>query len=374
MYNSEYRYIKGLHRPFNVSLKQLSWVCLFLYRFFGRRKYPPSSLSVSFWLFMIDETIRRGEDKKHDLQGTISFQTAKILKDEWLFGKSYELIVKQITTLTGSDYQGREGGTNKNAYSTFKNASYYLTFAKKLGFVDCEALTSVGLELVNAYHNFYLLNNKEKHLIFAQILKYDGDYFLPFLIAKRIAKKSLAKTESTLHLIYLKSVKNKNFFNFVNSSMESNYDKVRDKWVEQLGLIDKYGRIRKEFHSEIMKSTYSDDFIKTQNDEESFLISYISKKKKNEKNYNTLEKRYEELVKQGKHDLGNVNLYDLKPVFQMTANAFSKMIESYIDDNRERIIVILSNTVASADSRKRFYIKNNPVLRIRLIRVSHGRI
>lgn len=71
------------------------------------------------------------------------------------------------------------------------------------------------------------------------------------------------------------------------------------------------------------------------------------------------ETNYKEQIKVGKHDLGFVNLHDIKK----DISRFEEFIFIYSCD----INSLFTNTVNSIDTRKRFYIKNNiPAIKIRI--------
>jgi len=70
------------------------------------------------------------------------------------------------------------------------------------------------------------------------------------------------------------------------------------------------------------------------------------------------ENNYKEQISKNKHDLGFVNLYDVKTGI----TRFAEFIYIYSYDKAG---VLFSNTVSSIDKRKRFYVKNNkPVIKI----------
>ena len=75
--------------------------------------------------------------------------------------------------------------------------------------------------------------------------------------------------------------------------------------------------------------------------------------------YRTIfEENYKEQISNNKHDLGFVNLHDLK-------TGISRYAEFVYIYSYDKAGVLFSNTVSSIDKNKRFYVKNNkPVIKI----------
>ena len=50
----------------------------------------------------------------------------------------------------------------------------------------------------------------------------------------------------------------------------------------------------------------------------------------------------------------------------MSFENFEKMLNDYYEHERKNQLILFSNTVTSIDKRKRFYIRNKPVVKIKI--------
>ena len=82
--------------------------------------------------------------------------------------------------------------------------------------------------------------------------------------------------------------------------------------------------------------------------------------------FSKLRNSYNSNINRGLHDQDFVNLYDIKKDLRMSFENFEKMLNDYYEHERKNQLILFSNTVTSIDKRKRFYIRNKPVVKIKI--------
>ena len=55
-----------------------------------------------------------------------------------------------------------------------------------------------------------------------------------------------------------------------------------------------------------------------------------------------------------------------KQDFRMSFSNFEKILNDYYESERKNQLILFSNTVTNIDKRKRFYIRNKPVIKIKI--------
>ena len=103
---------------------------------------------------------------------------------------------------------------------------------------------------------------------------------------------------------------------------------------------------------------------------ESFFEDEFKARVKQEAQYQKIRDSYEYFEKRGLTDLGYVNLYDIKKSFRLSFETFNELLNSYYTQNRQKEIILFSNTVASIDQRRRFVVDGIAALKIRIIKKS----
>ena len=226
----EFHCLEGLHRPFNIPLKQVVWVCKFIKTIWKDQRLNCKLSDVSYLFFKhhVCELHKRYKDREQELEGLI-------------LPKNIELIYAEINKLGLIEQKElifqvlnkkRVLDLDKKIYSAYKNTSYYITLAKKLNFIDEKySLTSEGYELALHKSNFFKLDSFEKEIILKKILAKDGDMFVPLLVSQPFAMKN---KEPNIYLKYIEKCCDLTFFRYIAKSQTANYDKVRYSWIVQL--------------------------------------------------------------------------------------------------------------------------------------------
>ena len=98
-----------------------------------------------------------------------------------------------------------------------------------------------------------------------------------------------------------------------------------------------------------------------------FASRFLVIENNNSKKFEKFEEQYYKLIQAGKSDSDYVNLYEMKKAFRLSFDNFEKLIVSYMIDVSMQKIVLLSNTVMSIDSRRRFIINGVPAIKIKIL-------
>jgi len=357
--------IWSLHRPYQKPLKSIKWVCNFI-SLKGNKRIKPSTFYNEFFFYFINQLNKEYliSKKTVEIDGVPSKETISQIVEYFSQIKKNEkdLVLKQILT-------NREIGIEKKIYSTYKAISYYINLAKdKLDFIDDKyILTEAGKKLLKIKASFFYLNNKEKKIIFEKLFVADP----LMIISKCLCERLLSKNEvfiSNLHIKFIEDVYQVTYFKYTQSSIISNYDNVRSSWIEQLNILDSFYRIRKLYLRVILENElYTQEF----NDIEQKFLRYSNEilhdDNKNYKLMKELNQTYKSCLKKNMDDLGFVNLHVIRGEMRMGIQRFEKLLIDYYELNRRKEMILFSNTVSSIDKRQRFYIKDKPVIKIKII-------
>jgi hypothetical protein len=155
-------------------------------------------------------------------------------------------------------------------------------------------------------------------------------------------------------------------FNFTSASLE-NYNIVRSHWVETLGVLDSASNIKKKYLNII---TENEEF-NTLYTELTLLFSVFEKnnfkiKKKYLENRSKFLKGYKACLKSSISDLGFINLYDIKGTMHISTENFQIFLNDFYEFEKNNLNIFFSNSVNSIDRRKRFLIRNRPVIKIKI--------
>lgn len=365
----DFIYLLGLHRPYNMSLKGVTWVCSFIKRNEDRTiSIAPSHFYVEFYRFHIKQILKHPSKDDNEQQGVISANKA-LVAQKWILQRKNTL---EIENDISKILQKRNDKIDQTVYSTYKNTSYYITLAKKLNYIDANyKLTSFGYALVEASNRFYKLSKKEQESFFLRIVEHDGDIFLPLLFSLYFKNKYFNEKyfneRRALHLVYLDQCLKVNYFEYVEKSQSKNYDKVRLKWIEDLDVVNAYSKIRKRYVELLESSSLKRKYSFYNDAAISFINTYVKVAKNDDEFKITLESEYQKMCALGKSDLDFVNLYELKSQMRMSFSKFERLLNNYYNYYSKEKPILFSNIVSSVDARKRFIIKGTPVIKIRII-------
>lgn len=353
----------GLHRPFNMPLKSLVWVCRFSKNYKKRKGHD---YYLDFFLWMLKAVVDHSDSfDEQSAEGIIRPQNAYYILS-LIANYSY----KHIKALVRATLTFRPEESDKVIYSTYKNTSYYITLAKKVNLIDNRGeLTSLGEELarVRDYH-FFELSDKHRILIFEAL---SADFFDNLTIitqSQRLIKNNKELSDSFFRA-YLKNFESEGVIKYI-TSFDKNYLEVLNHWVKLLKLCTNTGSIRRMYILEIDRLGLTSRYIDIVEKSNAFYFGDFRKRVKLEQQYDKIRATYEKLHLKGQSEFGYVNLYDIKKSFRLSYESFNELLNSYYMAYRHIEIILFSNTVSSIDMRRRFLVAGNAALKIRIIKKS----
>ncbi|MNS69901.1 hypothetical protein D3C72_1032290 [compost metagenome] len=359
----ETKYIASLHRPFNQQLKTSKWVCSFIASL--KKPISSSQLLPQFYYYLI--VILEKEYKKERPS------TFNGLPSDLAVNNIYHYIHKSTQKTNflielPSFIRSRNTALDKQIYSTYKAASYYLNLAKdKFGLINIKnELTEKGKELLKIKSNFFNISSKEAEFYFKRILEADFHLFITHCLFLKLAQKYKLKSFISEQAEFITKYLEIKHFNFTSASL-SNYCIVRNSWVESLDIIDANKNIRKKYMEIVAKNVhYLIWFEKLKGqlktfENESFKARTVYVKRKAE-----FLNLYKESLGNSKNDLDFINLHDLKREMRISTDNFQKFLVEFYESEKSSKNIFFSNIVNSIDTRTRFYIRSRPVIKIKI--------
>lgn len=353
----------GLHRPFNMPLKSLMWVCRFSKNY---KKKNGHDYYLDFFLWMLDKIVEHSNSfDEQKAEGIIRPQNAQNIL---CFFANHNYI--ELKSLVRSTLISRPEEIYKAIYSAYKNTSYYITLAKKVNLINNRGeLTTLGTELasVRDYH-FFKLSDKQRLIIFQSLSSDFFDSLIVITLGQHLIRNNKGLSDSFFRA-YLKYYESEGIIKYI-TSFDKNYLEVLNHWVKLLKLSTNTGTIRKMYLKEIyclgLKNRYESIVEKSK----AFYSGDFKKRIKLEQQYDKIRTAYNKLHLKGQSEFGYVNLYDIKKCFRLSYGSFNELLNTYYTAYRHSEIILFSNTVSSIDTRRRFLVAGNTVLKIRIIKKS----
>lgn len=355
-------YIASLHRPFNQQLKTSKWVCQFVYSW--KKRLTSAELYGEFYYYLIDKL---NEEYKIAVPGNLNgLPSSSSIENinNYLRSKTKVEFLEELPKIISS----RKSNIEKQIYSTYKASSYYLNLAKdKFALIDGKnSLSSKGIELLKIRSSFFHFSSKEELFYFERILSADFHLFLTHCLFLRLSKKYSLKNTTFEEADFINRYLDIKHFNFTTSSL-SNYNVVRSAWVTSLNVVNQFGKIRRKF-LEIIESNewYKTNFMdlsdlvsKFENEDLKSILIYRKKR-------DQFFKIYLKKLKFEPNDQGYINLYDIKDEMKISYANFQNLLSDIYEREKIKKSIFFNNVVNSIDTRKRFYIRTRPVIKIKI--------
>lgn len=350
------RYIQSLHRPFNQNLNTIKWVCSFVKE---NENISKSDFYVQFYIYLIKK-LHKQYSKKPPKE-TTGLPSLSSIKDVYNFLKQYK--GDDLVNIINEKVKKRVSSLDKSIYSTYKAASYYINLSKdKFEFIDKNyTLSTKGKELLDKKSKDFQLTMSDKEIFFKAILDKDFHLFISNCYFEVIGRKYKINDLSSDKFNFLDKYYNIRHFNYTTSSL-TNYNAVRNFWIRELDVIGKNNKIRL-FYLKILHDNYYDLKKDIDNKFNEYLNSTLLEKRKYINNKNKFILAFK---KSTKNELGFANLYDVKKLLRMGAENYQLFLSDFYESERKNYNIFFNNIVTSIDKRKRFYIRNKPVLSIKI--------
>lgn len=353
----------GLHRPFNMPLKSLVWVCRFSKNY---NKKNGHEYYLDFFLWMLNKIVEHSNSfDEHKAEGIIRPHNAQNIL---CFFASHNYI--ELKSLVRSTLISRPEEIYKVIYSAYKNTSYYITLAKKVNLINNRGeLTPLGVELasVRDYH-FFELSDKHRVTVFRVLSAVFFDNLI-LTIQSRYLIRNNKELSDTFFRAYLKYYESDGIIKYI-TSFDKNYLEVLNHWIKILKLCTNIGSIRRMYLMEIERLGLKERYENIVEKSDTFYSREFRKRVKLEQQYDKIRTTYEKLHAKGQSEFGYVNLYDIKKSFRLSYESFNELLNSYYTAYRHLEIILFSNTVSSIDMRRRFLVGSNAALKIRIIKKS----
>ena len=357
----EYKVLDSLHRPFHRPLWIVKWVCYFIsLRQKSCKKYINCKEQTTDFYFTLLEWLHTYYPQDSD-----GVPSKESIEEVWIYFSQIENREKEkrLRAVLTSE---RERGVETKIYSTYKAASYYMNLADdKLHFVG----NNVALPnwLPNQLTRAALkssISTTDKKMYVKHILQNDGHFFLAMCLLQKPVIKYELKMDVEIFKFMQRYYPVANF-DYTKQS-HSNYYVVRKRWVELLQAVNERGTLGKVLINSIKENC---EFLAIFKDVEAYVKEYTTELKKRRKfieQKNIFMTTYRKSVKTNKDKSGFVNLYDISKKMRMGYDRFQSFLtQFYLEEKLVRNIFFI-NIVSTIEQRRRFYIGNAPVIKIKM--------
>ena len=353
--------LDSLHRPFHRPLWIVKWVCFFIsLRDKDREGYSYSKDTTTDFYFTLLDWLH--SDYPQDSDGIPSKEA---IEEVW----SHFAIIKisdRVNQLREILSTQRERGIETKIYSTYKAASYYMNLANdKLHFIgnSCEEPIWNQNQLTKAVLKSGI-SRKDRKIYIKHILQNDGHFFLAMCLLHKPVKKYGLKMEEEVFKFMQRYFPVANF-DYTKRS-HSNYYVVRKRWIELLNAVDDRGTVSRLLYncvndnSELERIYHDvDSKVKAFTIEIRRKSEFVNKKK-------VFLAIYQRLSIKSEDKSNFVNLYDISQEMRMSYNSFQTFLTKFYQEERMERNIFFINIVSTIEQRKRFYIANVPVMKIKI--------
>lgn len=357
----EYRVLDSLHRPFHRPLWIVKWVCYFIHL---RSKKPDNFIyskdrTVDFY-FTLLEWLHNSYPQDND-----GIPSASSVDEVWSYFIQIDKIDRE-SKLREILLKNREKGVETKIYSTYKASSYYLNLADdKLRFLDDsdnspnwrpEQLTKGILKSG--------ISPSDRKIYLWHILQNDGHFFLSMCLLHKPIERYGLKIETEIFKFMQRYYPMTNF-DYTKQS-HNNYYVVRKRWIELLQITNEKGNL-----SKVLTNTVASDinlekiFIDVENKVKEYTIE-LRKRSNFIKQKKAFIAIYRKHVSKSEDKSNFVNLYDICKEMKMGYEKFQIFLTQFYQEERLVRNIFFINIVSTIEQRKRFYIGNAPVIKIKI--------
>ena len=357
----EYKVLDSLHRPFHRPLWIVKWVCYFIsLRQKSRRKYINCKEQTTDFYFTLLEWLHTNYPQDSD-----GVPSKESIEEVWYYFSQIENREKEerLRKVLSSE---RERGVETKIYSTYKAASYYMNLADdKLHFVgNSAALPNWNPNQLTKTALKSNISTTDRKMYVQHILQNDGHFFLAMCLLQKPVMKYELKMDVEIFKFMQRYYPVANF-DYTKQS-HSNYYVVRKRWVELLQAVNERGTLGKVLHNCIKENS---EFLAIFIDIETHVKEYTTELRKRRKfieQKSTFVTTYQNSVKTNKDKSGFVNLYDISKEMRMSYDRFQSFLTQFYQEEKLARNIFFINIVSTIEQRRRFYIGNAPVIKIKM--------
>lgn len=354
-------YIKSLHRPYNQNLNSIKWVCKFVKDRNSNNEITKSDFYTQFYIYSIRKLFLLYK-KTDNLSITHGIPLSESISKAYNY--IFSVKKEKRKDLISESLINRENETDRAIFSTYKATSYYINLTKdKLQFIDNDnRLSNLGQELMSIKSNDFKISIKESIVFFKSILDNDFHFFISLLLLKKYENKINNLSLSDMHYDFLVNFFGIKHFNFTEAS-QSNFNIIREYWIEDLKILDKNNNIRKTFNDVIFCHNLKDDYYKIKEAIDVFYRENIVSKTKLRKRIDLF---YTVYANNSKNELGFIPLYVIANQMKMSKKTFQDFLSHFYESEKNKYNIFFNNIVQSYSVKNQYLIRNRPVVNIRI--------
>ena len=356
-----YKVLDSLHRPYHRPIWIVKWVCYFVYlRSKNPNKYIITKEKTADFYFVLLEWLHTNYPQDSD-----GIPSRESVDEVWNYFRTIEFSNRE-NKLREILLKSRERGIETKIYSTYKASSYYFNLANdKLHFLDhSDNLQNWTPKQLTKGVLKSKISQTDRKIYIWHIMQNDGHFFLSMCLLYKSIRKYELKMESEIFKFMQRYYPMTNF-DYTRQS-HNNYYVVRKRWIELLQIINEKGLVSRVLTNII---TSDSNLEKVFRDVECNVKEYSIELRKRS-NFIKQKKRfiavYQKHVSKSE-DKGNfVNLYDICKEMRMSYEKFQIFLTLFYQEERLVRNIFFINIVSTIEQRKRFYIGNTPVMKIKI--------
>lgn len=351
-----------MHRPYNQNLNSVKWVCSFIKDKNSSNEVAKSDFYFEFYVYLIKKlyNLYKNNPTESLTHGIPSYESIK---------KSYDSIIgitkEKKKKIINESLAKRITDVDRSIFSTYKATSYFINLAKdKLDFVDHNnQLKSTGETLVNLRSGSFKLSTKEKEILFSSIIKRDFHFFISLALLQKIQKKIKNLSIEEIHFEFLIDKFGIKHFRYTEASNEKNFSKVREHWINDLGFLDKNFNIKKSYLEIIIGDGYEELYKKIKKQVDEYYREKVISKSKIQKKIDLFLLIYQTAPK---NELGFLSLQEIAERMHLGKKSFQTFISEFYELERNKYNIFFNNVVQAISGKNQYFIRNRPVVNIRI--------
>lgn len=357
----EYKVLDSLHRPFHKPLWIVKWVCYFMHlRNKSRNNYIFTKDKTADFYFTLLEWLHTSYPQDSD-----GIPSRESVDEVWNYflqidNEEREDILREILS------KSREKGIETKIYSTYKAASYYLNLADdKLHFIDDSSQTWSPNQLTkNVLKSGISPTDKKAYLW--HILQNDGHFFLAMCLLQKPVDRYGLKMELEIFKFMQRYYPVVNF-DYTKQS-HNNYYVVRKRWIELLCIVNGSGNLSRALTNTITGDNYLEEIFRDVKSKVKEYTLELRKRSNFIKQKKAFIAIYQKQMSTNEDKSNFVNLYDICKEMKMSYERFQIFLINFYQEERMVRNIFFINIVSTIEQRKRFYIGNAPVMKIKITR------
>lgn len=359
----KYKVLHSLHRPFHKPIWIVKWVCYFmLLRNKRRNNYIFTEDKTADFYFTLLQWLHTYYPQDND-----GIPSQDSIDEVWNYFLQFDKIGRE-NILNEIMSKNREKGIETKIYSTYKAASYYLNLAyDKLQFLD---KSGVSLSWRSSQLTKGILKSGitsiDKKVYLSHILQNDGHFFLAMCMLQKPIERYGLKMELEIFKFMQRYYPVVNF-DYTKQS-HNNYYVVRKRWIELLCVINRNGNLSRTLINTIRGDNYLEEIFRDVKNKVKEYTLELKKRSKFIKQKKVFIAIYQRLMSKIEDKSNFVNLYDICNEMKMSYERFQIFLTNFYQEEKMVRNIFFINIVSTIDQRKRFYIGNAPVMKIKITR------